>query len=247
MTVLTVLLSQAARMYADTVDRAEELESEAHTDTLTGLPNRRRFDEEFRARVRLGDAASSPIAVAIIDIDRFKLQRSFGHQAGDEALQRIARRDRRIASNAAATSRRATAAKNSSSSSKTRRSAARRRRRTHSQRGARCGIRRAGRRNALDQRRRRGRAAGEQTKTSSPSRRGALRCEKRRPQSRRRAIAGEPSLPYQRETFDGASGYMPSTKTPTAQMATVTHGSAFVDVRRARAPRRRARTSRARS
>ncbi len=68
------------------------LEGEAHTDTLTGLPNRRRFDEEFARAFGSAIRRSSPIGVAIIDIDHFKnYNDTFGHQAGDVALRRIAR------------------------------------------------------------------------------------------------------------------------------------------------------------
>jgi len=90
--LLAVLLAQAARLYADLIERAEELEDEAHTDTLTGLANRRRFDEEFARAFGSAIRRSSPIAVAIIDIDRFKQYNdSFGHQAGDVALHTIAK------------------------------------------------------------------------------------------------------------------------------------------------------------
>jgi diguanylate cyclase (GGDEF)-like protein len=89
--VLAVLLRQAARLYADLIVRAEVLEGEAHTDTLTGLPNRRRFDEEFMRAFGSAIRRSSPISVAIIDIDHFKdYNDAFGHQAGDEALRSIA-------------------------------------------------------------------------------------------------------------------------------------------------------------
>ena len=89
--MLSVQLSQAARLYAELVDRAEELASEAHTDTLTQLPNRRRFDEEFIRAFGSAIRRASPIAVALIDIDRFKQYNdSFGHQAGDVALKTIA-------------------------------------------------------------------------------------------------------------------------------------------------------------
>ncbi len=90
-TVLTVLLAQAARLYADLMVRAEVLESKAHTDILTGLPNRRRFDEEFARAFGSAIRRSAPISVAIIDIDRFKdYNDAFGHQAGDETLRLIA-------------------------------------------------------------------------------------------------------------------------------------------------------------
>jgi diguanylate cyclase (GGDEF)-like protein len=89
--VLGVLLRRESTMYASLVERAEVLEGEAHTDTLTGLPNRRRFDEEF-ARVFGGSKRrEATLALAMADIDHFKLYNdAFGHQAGDEALHRIA-------------------------------------------------------------------------------------------------------------------------------------------------------------
>jgi diguanylate cyclase (GGDEF)-like protein len=89
--VLAVLLIQAAHLYADLIERAEVLEGEAHTDILSGLPNRRRFDEEFTRAFGSAIRRSSPIGVAIIDIDHFKnYNDAFGHQAGDVALRSIA-------------------------------------------------------------------------------------------------------------------------------------------------------------
>jgi diguanylate cyclase (GGDEF)-like protein len=89
--VLGMLLRQAAKMYAALVLRAEVLEGEAHTDILTGLPNRRRFDEEFARAYGSAVRRASSLAVAIVDIDRFKLYNdAFGHQSGDDALHGIA-------------------------------------------------------------------------------------------------------------------------------------------------------------
>jgi diguanylate cyclase (GGDEF)-like protein len=89
--VLAALLARSLQTYADLIERAEVLESEAHTDMLTALPNRRRFDEEFARAFGSAIRRSSPIGVAIVDIDRFKQYNDhFGHQAGDEALRRIA-------------------------------------------------------------------------------------------------------------------------------------------------------------
>lgn len=89
--VLAVLLAQAANIYADLIQRTVVLEGEAHTDMLTGLPNRRRFDEEFTRAFGSAIRRSSPIGVALIDIDHFKnYNDAFGHQAGDDALRRIA-------------------------------------------------------------------------------------------------------------------------------------------------------------
>jgi diguanylate cyclase (GGDEF)-like protein len=89
--VMGVLLRQAGTLYMALVQRAEVLEDEAHTDTLTGLPNRRRFDEEFARAFGSGQRRETALAVAIADIDRFKnYNDTFGHQAGDVALRRIA-------------------------------------------------------------------------------------------------------------------------------------------------------------
>jgi diguanylate cyclase (GGDEF)-like protein len=88
--LLGMMLRQTAIRYVDLFRRAQVLESEAHTDTLTGLPNRRRFDEEFARAFGGALRRDGALAVAIADIDRFKIYNdTFGHQAGDEALHRI--------------------------------------------------------------------------------------------------------------------------------------------------------------
>jgi diguanylate cyclase (GGDEF)-like protein len=61
------------------------------TDGLTGLANRRRFDEALNSEWQRARRLGLPLAVAMIDVDRFKLYNDhFGHQAGDECLRRIA-------------------------------------------------------------------------------------------------------------------------------------------------------------
>ena len=64
-------------------------EAKASTDALTGLPNRRYFDEFcglLARRRRSGDA----VGVLMIDIDRFKrLNDTFGHATGDEVLRAV--------------------------------------------------------------------------------------------------------------------------------------------------------------
>jgi diguanylate cyclase (GGDEF)-like protein len=65
--------------------RLQQLADEAHTDPLTGLPNRRRFIEELEATV-YGDDTDA-CAVLMIDLDRFKeINDSFGHATGDDLL-----------------------------------------------------------------------------------------------------------------------------------------------------------------
>lgn len=65
-------------------------EAQASTDALTGLPNRRYFDEfcGLLARRRRADDA---VGVLMIDIDKFKvLNDTYGHATGDEVLRAVA-------------------------------------------------------------------------------------------------------------------------------------------------------------
>lgn len=68
-----------------------ELAAEAKIDTLTGLLNRRAFDERTMAMATDHRGRRAPTAVMMIDIDKFKaINDSFGHQAGDEVLRFVA-------------------------------------------------------------------------------------------------------------------------------------------------------------
>ena len=67
------------------------LQQLSHVDGLTGIPNRRAFDErleqEWRRSVRFGE----PLAAAMIDVDHFKQYNDArGHLAGDDCLRRVA-------------------------------------------------------------------------------------------------------------------------------------------------------------
>jgi len=70
--------------------RAGALRSEANTDVLTGLANRRRF---LRRLEHATDAAASerpPVALLLLDLDHFKeLNDALGHQAGDRLLEQV--------------------------------------------------------------------------------------------------------------------------------------------------------------
>jgi diguanylate cyclase (GGDEF)-like protein len=63
----------------------------ANTDSLTGLSNRRRFDDVFANEWLRGQRTKTPIALLMIDADYFKAYNdAHGHQAGDAALASIA-------------------------------------------------------------------------------------------------------------------------------------------------------------
>ncbi len=60
------------------------------TDGLTGVANRRAFDEKLSAEWRRCARAQVPIALILVDIDHFKLYNDFyGHQQGDACLQQV--------------------------------------------------------------------------------------------------------------------------------------------------------------
>jgi glutathione peroxidase len=67
------------------------LERQAREDPLTGLANRRVFDEALEARLVDARAAGRPLAVVLFDIDRFKsVNDRFTHAAGDAVLREVA-------------------------------------------------------------------------------------------------------------------------------------------------------------
>lgn len=69
----------------------DELEKLSMLDGLTGIANRRRFDEVLDAEWQRSRRESTPLAVVLCDIDHFKeFNDNFGHQRGDEALQSVA-------------------------------------------------------------------------------------------------------------------------------------------------------------
>lgn len=70
-----------------------ELRLLAQHDALTGLANRRRFEEQLAQAMAHSDRKGSPMALLFIDIDRFKLINDrLGHRAGDLVLKEFARR-----------------------------------------------------------------------------------------------------------------------------------------------------------
>jgi diguanylate cyclase (GGDEF)-like protein len=73
-------------------DERAALTALALTDALTGVANRRRFDEALETEWSRGRRHGSPLALLMIDIDNFKmLNDAFGHSAGDRCLRDIGR------------------------------------------------------------------------------------------------------------------------------------------------------------
>jgi diguanylate cyclase (GGDEF)-like protein/PAS domain S-box-containing protein len=79
------------------VDRTAEqaysdmLEQMAFVDALTGLPNRRQFDQRLHSEWLRCRRSQQPLAVLMIDIDYFKQYNDhYGHQQGDQCLRAVA-------------------------------------------------------------------------------------------------------------------------------------------------------------
>lgn len=72
--------------------KMECYEAEARTDGLTGIANRRAFDDFTRRQQAEFTRHGRPVSVLMMDVDNFKrFNDTFGHQAGDEVLKGVAR------------------------------------------------------------------------------------------------------------------------------------------------------------
>ena len=68
------------------------LDNLAHKDGLTGLHNRRYFDDQFAVEVARHRRQGAALGVALVDVDHFKLYNDhYGHQVGDECLRAVAK------------------------------------------------------------------------------------------------------------------------------------------------------------
>jgi diguanylate cyclase (GGDEF)-like protein len=78
--------------YVEQLERAHrDLEQECATDDLTGLGNRRSFQERLDTELTRGALNGAAVALVLLDVDFFKRYNdSYGHPAGDEVLRMLA-------------------------------------------------------------------------------------------------------------------------------------------------------------
>jgi diguanylate cyclase (GGDEF)-like protein/PAS domain S-box-containing protein len=89
-TLMRLLAGEASSALALS-DLVATLDARARTDQLTGLANRRTWDEELPRELARAARTGQPLALAIIDLDRFKAYNdAHGHPAGDRLLRSVA-------------------------------------------------------------------------------------------------------------------------------------------------------------
>ncbi|MFL5615769.1 MAG: GGDEF domain-containing protein [Gemmatimonadaceae bacterium] len=84
------LLAGVARAFLEKVWEIEEVSQRARTDALTGLANRRHFDEQLRRVIAETDRFGGTSSLILVDIDDFKtVNDTYGHEAGDAVLRQL--------------------------------------------------------------------------------------------------------------------------------------------------------------
>lgn len=88
-----LLLNKTVRYAIARKEYEGKLITYAYTDDLTGLANRKKFDESLTTSINMVSRTEKVVLLALIDFDDFKdVNDTFGHPAGDEVLRAVAER-----------------------------------------------------------------------------------------------------------------------------------------------------------
>lgn len=83
-------MASYSRQASLTSQQAHQLHAQAHTDQLTGLPNRRALEDRLRVLWEGARTGGPPFTLMIADIDHFKqVNDRYGHGAGDQTLRGV--------------------------------------------------------------------------------------------------------------------------------------------------------------
>lgn len=89
--LLEVKLEQSTREAQTLRNDIVQVRKQSLTDALTGLPNRKCFDERLRTNMREALRSGEPLCLVFTDIDHFKkFNDTWGHQTGDQVLRLVA-------------------------------------------------------------------------------------------------------------------------------------------------------------
>jgi len=92
-----LFMAAVADQVAIALDRARQFSSEARTDHLTGLANRREFERIMEREVALAERHNRKLSLLMIDLDNLKrINDRQGHRAGDAALRLVAQQLQRV-------------------------------------------------------------------------------------------------------------------------------------------------------
>ncbi len=92
-----LFMAAVADQVAIALDRARQFSSEARTDHMTGLANRREFERIMEREVALAERHNRKLSLMMIDLDNLKkINDRQGHRAGDAALRLVAQQLQRV-------------------------------------------------------------------------------------------------------------------------------------------------------
>ena len=92
-----LFMAAVADQVAIAIDRARQFASEARTDHLTGIANRREFERVMEREVALAERHGRRLSLMMIDLDNLKrINDRLGHSAGDGALKLVAQQLLRV-------------------------------------------------------------------------------------------------------------------------------------------------------
>ena len=90
--VLESKLADTSKEVGALRDNLERVSAEALSDPLTGLANRKRFDEFLKGAHNDSQTTSAPLSLVLCDIDHFKrVNDTWGHSTGDQIIRFVAR------------------------------------------------------------------------------------------------------------------------------------------------------------
>lgn len=85
-------LNESKKQISALKENLDEVRNESRTDALTGIPNRKAFDEAFIAETANAAETNEELCLVVADIDHFKkFNDTHGHQTGDKVLQLVAK------------------------------------------------------------------------------------------------------------------------------------------------------------